>query len=95
MAQYGTLVSEPREKELYPEMQRNIAAYQEAHVRIVKLFEEGQKQAGYAILSTSSTEVYRKLQDQINELTEVNNKGAVASEQQASKVYQRARLAII
>ncbi|MFX5603026.1 hypothetical protein ABTD90_20985, partial [Acinetobacter baumannii] len=54
-----------------------------------------QKQAGYAILSTSSTEVYRKLQDQINELTEVNNKGAVASEQQASKVYQRARLAII
>ncbi|MGC8001028.1 MCP four helix bundle domain-containing protein, partial [Salmonella enterica] len=80
---------------LYPEMQRNIAAYQEAHVRIVKLFEEGQKQAGYAILSTSSTEVYRKLQDQINELTEVNNKGAVASEQQASKVYQRARLAII
>ncbi|MFY0099895.1 HAMP domain-containing protein, partial [Acinetobacter baumannii] len=41
------------------------------------------------------TEVYRKLQDQINELTEVNNKGAVASEQQASKVYQRARLAII
>ena len=95
MAQYGTLVSEPREKELYPEMQRNIAAYQEAHVRIVKLFEEGQKQAGHALLNTSSTPVYRKLQDQINELTEVNNKGAIASEQQASQVYQRAQMAII
>ncbi|MCI1003477.1 methyl-accepting chemotaxis protein [Herbaspirillum sp. C7C8] len=95
MTHYGTLVSEPREKEIYPDLQRNIAAYQDAHVRITKLFEQGQKPAGHDVLNTSSTPVYRKLQDQINELTSVNIKGAAASEVQARQVYERARLAII
>ncbi|OWY34004.1 methyl-accepting chemotaxis protein [Herbaspirillum aquaticum] len=94
VAHYGSLISEPREKELYPEIQRNIAAYKAAHDRMEKLFIDGQKQAAYAVLMTDSTPVYRKLQDQINELSEVNSKGAAASEQQASTVYEQARMAI-
>ncbi|MRT28198.1 methyl-accepting chemotaxis protein [Herbaspirillum sp. CAH-3] len=94
VAHYGSLISEPREKELYPEIQRNIAAYKAAHDRMEKLFIDGQKQAAYAVLMTDSTPVYRKLQDQINELSEVNSKGAAVSEQQASTVYEQARMAI-
>ncbi|QBP76951.1 HAMP domain-containing protein [Herbaspirillum huttiense] len=94
VAHYATLVSEPREKELFPEIQRNIAAYKAAHERMEKLFIDGQKQAGYAVLTADSTPVYRKLQDQINELSEVNSKGAAVSEQQATTVYEQARMAI-
>jgi methyl-accepting chemotaxis protein len=94
VAHYGTLVSEPREKELYPEIQRNVASYKAAHERMEKLFIDGQKQAAYAVMMTDSTPVYRKLQDQINELSEVNSKGAAVSEQQARSVYEQARMAI-
>ncbi|WP_413457635.1 methyl-accepting chemotaxis protein [Herbaspirillum huttiense] len=94
VARYGTLISEPREKELYPEIQRNIAAYKAAHERMEKLFIDGQKQTAYGVLLNDSTPVYRKLQDQINELSEVNAKGAAVSEQQASSVYEQARMAI-
>ncbi len=94
LAHYATLVSEPREKELFPEIQRNFTAYKAAHDRMEKLFIDGQKQAAYAVLMTDSTPVYRKLQDQINELSAVNSKGAAASEQQASTVYEQARMAI-
>ncbi|UWE15408.1 methyl-accepting chemotaxis protein [Herbaspirillum huttiense] len=94
MARYATLVSDPREKELQPEIGRNIAAYKAAHERMEKLFIDGQKQAAYVVLTTDSTPVYRKLQDMINELTEVNAKGAAASELAAGKVYEQARMAI-
>ena len=94
VAHYGTLVSEPREKELYPEIQRNMASYKAAHERMEKLFIDGQKQTAYGVMMTDSTPVYRKLQDQINELSEVNAKGAAVSEQQASTVYEQARIAI-
>ncbi len=95
VARYGSLTSDPREKELYPEIQRNIAAYKAAHERMEKLFIDGQKQAAYAVMMTDSTPVYRKLQDQVNELSEVNAKGAAVSEQQATSVYEQARIAIL
>ncbi|WP_044530980.1 methyl-accepting chemotaxis protein [Herbaspirillum sp. B65] len=95
MSIYGGLASEPREKELFVEIQRNVADYKSAHERMEKLFVEGQKPAAYAVMQSASTPVYRKLQDQINEATEVNKKGAMASDDQANQVYQRARLAIV
>jgi len=95
LAAYGKLVSEPREKELYPELVSEIAQYKDAHVRINALFIEGQKQAGYALMNSSSTPVYRKLQDQINELTAVNAKGAETSDAEANRIYDQARLSII
>ncbi|MBG7621403.1 MCP four helix bundle domain-containing protein [Herbaspirillum sp. AP02] len=95
VTQYGKLVSEPREKELYPEIQRNIAEYKTVHDRISALFQDGQKQAGHALLNSASTPVYRKLQEQISELSEVNGKGAVVSDATATQVYEQARLAII
>ncbi|RAN46952.1 chemotaxis protein [Herbaspirillum rubrisubalbicans] len=95
MSIYGGLASEPREKELFVEIQRNVADYKSAHERMEKLFVEGQKPAAYAVMQSVSTPVYRKLQDQINEATEVNKKGAMASDDQANQVYQRARLAIV
>ncbi|HZG20572.1 MAG TPA: methyl-accepting chemotaxis protein [Herbaspirillum sp.] len=95
VATYGTLVSEPREKELYPEIQRNINEYKATHERISALFQEGQKQAGHALLNTASTPVYRKLQEQIQELSDVNSKGAAVSDADATRIYEQARLAII
>ncbi|MDR6583267.1 methyl-accepting chemotaxis protein [Herbaspirillum frisingense] len=95
MAEYGKLVSEPREKELYPEIQRNIAEYKQVHDRISALFQDDQKQAGHALLNSASTPVYRKLQEQISELSEVNSKGAAVSDATATQVYEQARLAII
>ncbi|BEV17033.1 methyl-accepting chemotaxis protein [Herbaspirillum sp. DW155] len=94
VARYQSLISEPREKEIFPEFARNMDAYKAAHERMDKLFSQGQKQAGHEVLSTSSTAVYRKLQDQINELTEINAKGAAASALEATRVYEQARLAI-
>ncbi|ALU90856.1 methyl-accepting chemotaxis protein [Herbaspirillum rubrisubalbicans M1] len=95
MSIYGSLVSEPREKELFLEIQHNVADYKSAHERMEQLFAQGKKQEAHAVLSTSSTVVYRKLQDQINEATEINRKGAMDSDDQANQVYQQARLAIV
>ena len=95
VTEYGKLVSEPREKELYPEIQRNVAEYKQLHDRISALFQDGQKQAGHALLNSASTPVYRKLQEQISELSEVNSKGAAVSDATATQVYEQARLAII
>ncbi|TDY90275.1 UNVERIFIED_ORG: methyl-accepting chemotaxis sensory transducer [Herbaspirillum seropedicae] len=95
VATYGKLISEPREKELYPEIVRNIAQYKDAHERINALFAQGQKPAGYALMNSSSTPVYRALQDQINELTAVNARGAEMSDAEAERIYHQARLAII
>ncbi len=94
VARYSKLVSDPREKELYPEIERNIAQYKEAHERMSALFEQGQKQAAQALMNSSSTPVYRKLQDQINELSEVNSKGAAISDAEADRIYGQANVAI-
>ena len=94
-AAYGKLISEPREKELYPEIERNIAQYREVHLRMNALFEQGQKPAGHALMNSTSTPVYRKLQDNINELSAVNAKGAEVSDAEANRIYRESRLAIV
>ena len=94
-AAYGKLISEPREKELYPEIERNIAQYREVHLRMNALFEQGQKPAGHALMNSSSTPVYRKLQDHLNELSAVNVKGAEVSDAEANRIYRESRLAIV
>ncbi|MDR6395487.1 methyl-accepting chemotaxis protein [Herbaspirillum seropedicae] len=95
VARYGKLVSEPREKELYPEIERNIALYKDAHERMSALFEQDQKQAAHALMNSASTPVYRKLQEQIGELTEVNSKGAAVSDAEADHIYGQANMAIL
>ena len=95
LAAYGKLISQPREKELYPEIERNIAQYREVHLRMNALFEQGQKPAGHALMNSSSTPVYRKLQDNINELSAVNAKGAEVSDAEANRIYRESRLAIV
>jgi len=95
LAAYGKLISEPREKELYPEIERNIAQYRDVHLRMNALFEQGQKPAGHALMNSSSTPVYRKLQDNINELSAVNAKGAEVSDAEANRIYRESRLAIV
>lgn len=92
---YGELVSEPREKELYPQIVRSVAIYKDAHERINALFSQGQKPAGQAVMNSDSTPAYRTLQDQINELTVINVKGAEVSDAQANQIYDDARVAII
>ena len=94
-AAYGKLISEPREKELYPEIERNIAQYREVHLRMNALFEQGQKPAGHALMNSTSTPVYRKLQDHLNELSAVNVKGAEVSDAEANRIYRESRLAIV
>lgn len=75
MAGYRKLVSDSRDKGLYPEIVRNIAQYKDVDERMNVLFEQGQKLVGYAIMNNSSTPIYCKLQDQIKELTVVNAMG--------------------
>ncbi len=92
---YGKLVSAPREKELYPEVLRGINQYQSLHERYKALFIAGQKDAAHALLDSASTPIYRKLQEQLSELSELNSKGASASEADANRVYEEAHLIII
>ncbi len=92
---YGTLVSDRREKELYPEVLRGINEYKSIHERYKALFIADQKDAAQALLNSTSTPLYRKLQEQLAELSEVNNKGAQASEADADRVYAQARYTII
>ena len=92
---YGTLLSVPREKELYPEVMRGINEYKSLHERYKALFIAGQQDAAHALLDSASTPIYRKLQEQLGELSEVNSKGANASEADANRVYEEAHLSII
>ncbi|MFJ3056641.1 methyl-accepting chemotaxis protein [Herbaspirillum sp. NPDC087042] len=92
---YGTLVSEPREKELFPEVLRSINEYKSLHERYKALFIAGQKDDAHALLDSASTPIYRKLQEQLGELSEVNSKGAHVSENDADRVYDQAHYTII
>jgi methyl-accepting chemotaxis protein len=92
--QYGTFVSEPREKELYPEIQKSVAAFVALHERMVALSREGKKEEAEKLMKEESTPIYRKTISQIEELIDMNNNGANESNTAADRTYVDSRLAI-
>ncbi|QNB08865.1 HAMP domain-containing protein [Herbaspirillum frisingense] len=91
---YSTLTTEPREKELYPEIVRLVADYKTGHERLVALIEQGKRDAAMEVLKTQLTPMFRKAIDYMAELQDVNNKGSETSNATADRMYDQSRTAI-
>jgi methyl-accepting chemotaxis protein len=91
---FSTLLSEPREKELFPEIQQGIRTFNATHEQMAALSREGKNEEAHQIMNDVSTPVFRKTITQIEELIAVNGAGAEESAVMASAVFAQGRIAI-
>jgi len=91
---YATLISEPREKELYPEIVRNLSDYKAAHERVLALIAQDNRDAATEVVKSQLTPIFRKTVAQLTKLQEVNRKGAEISNKSADVIYTQARITI-
>ncbi|MBB3214267.1 methyl-accepting chemotaxis protein [Herbaspirillum sp. Sphag1AN] len=91
---YGTLLSEPEEKAVYPEVEKNINIFLAEHRNIMAMVATGNKEDAVILLNGKSTTAYREALKQLDKLAEINETGAASSNDLAAHTYANAKLLI-
>ncbi|MBB5393481.1 MULTISPECIES: methyl-accepting chemotaxis protein [unclassified Herbaspirillum] len=94
-AAYLTQISEPEEKALYPEIDKQIAALLSEHDKILAISRQGNSEEARNLQRGEATLAYRNVLQGLDKLIAINNKGADASNAQADVLYDQARLMIM
>lgn len=92
---FGNLITEPEEKELYPQIAAAVDQFKTVHEQIIKLSREGREDDARQLMKEKSTPVFRKTIGQIEKLVEVNNKGSDLSNIQADQIYAQSKASIV
>ncbi|MBO9535293.1 methyl-accepting chemotaxis protein [Herbaspirillum sp.] len=94
-ALYQTQITEPEEKNLYPEIEKQIATMLSEHGKIIALSRQGKSEEGRNLQRGDSSLAYRGALDNLDKLATVNDKGASTSNALADDIYSQARVWII
>jgi methyl-accepting chemotaxis protein len=93
--EYQAQISEAEEKAIYPQVEKDIAAFLNEHKKIIQVSRNEKNEDARALLKGESTRLYRDLLEQTEKLVEVNERGATASNISADSIYTSARMLII
>jgi len=94
-ALYVTQITEPEEKALYPEVEKQIASFLTEHDKILAISRQGKDQEARALQRGEGTRAYRALLGNLDKLVEVNDKGASNSNILADVAYAQSRVWIL
>ncbi|MFL9879993.1 methyl-accepting chemotaxis protein [Herbaspirillum rhizosphaerae] len=91
---YTEQISEPEEKAIYPQAEKQIQAFVDEHPKIMKLVATGKRDEALVLLNGLSTASYREAMDSVEKLVIVNEKGAATSNQLSAQTYASAKVLI-
>src|SRR5450830_877437 len=91
---YLTQISEPEEKDVYSQAEKNIQTFVDEHSKIIALAAAGKKDEALILLNGASTTSYRQAIDLLEKLVVVNEKGAVSSHALSDETYVNAKIMI-
>lgn len=92
---YESLVTEPEEKKIYAEVEKEITIYLGEHQKIMELSSSLKKDEALALMRGESTKIYRAMIPALDKLADVNDAGAEASKVSAEEILSNARVLII
>ncbi|NYE61719.1 methyl-accepting chemotaxis protein [Duganella sp. 1224] len=92
---YEKLISSPQEKAIASEFDKALAAFMLDHDKMIRMSRAGQKAEGRALSAGSSAQALAAITDKVNKLVKLNVDGGDAASEEATRVYQSARLTSI
>ena len=92
---YESMISEPEEKNIYPEVAKGIASFLAEHQKIIEISSTRTKDEAIALIRGESTKIYRAILPALDKLADVNDAGAEKSSESAEKIFSNARVWII
>jgi len=92
---YATEISEPEEKALFPEVEKEVATILTEHLKIDNAVQNQKIDDAKKLFAGDYSTAYFKLLDNLDKLTQVNSNGSDASSQGADHLYASARMWII
>ena len=92
---YETQVSEPGERAILPQFQKNFATFLAANDKFFTMVAAGQTDEATALLQGESSDAYRQLLDQLTALGKINNDGAALADSNADVTLTQSRNWII
>ncbi|MES2102665.1 MAG: methyl-accepting chemotaxis protein [Pseudomonadota bacterium] len=92
---YEKLLSEPEEKRIYPEFQKTLDAYLATNKKILEMSRAGKKDEARAMFKTESNQLFRQVNEQLDQLVKINDDGSTAADKGADLIYGAARTWII
>lgn len=93
--EYGQLLSEPEEKQIYPEMSQLWTKYLAAHEKIIKLSHENKSEEARAIMRGPSATLVLSFNEKISKLVKANVEGGKQASDFGDNLYANARIWII
>ncbi|MFL9670157.1 methyl-accepting chemotaxis protein [Variovorax sp. AB1(2024)] len=92
---YESLITEPEEREIYPELQKLLNQYAVEHNKIVAISHTQENEQANALIRGKSLQLTREINTMLDKLTEINVAGATRAGQTADGVYSQARLWVL
>nr|WP_315255767.1 methyl-accepting chemotaxis protein [uncultured Duganella sp.] len=92
---YEKLISSPQEKTTAAQFDKTLAAFMVDHNRMIELSRTGKKVEARALMAGTSAQSLTVISDSVNQLVKLNVDGGDAASEQASAVYQSARITSI
>lgn len=89
---YQSLISEPEERKIYSKLQPIEEKFFKQHEEIIALSQKGEKEAALTLANGDYTKNYNTMLEQLDKLSEINQKGAVKSNQLADETFKNAQL---
>jgi len=93
--EYVAEISEPQEKAMYPEVVTLIQSFLVDHQKIIALSRADKNDEARLLLKGTALTTFRVLEDKLEKLVEVNDRGAAGSNKLADDTYSGARIWII
>jgi len=94
-AEYATLISEPQEREIFPEFEKLLTQYGVEHNKIIAISHTQDAEQATTLSRGKSLQLSRDMNTALDKLTEVNVTGAVRAGATADAVYSQARLWVV
>jgi methyl-accepting chemotaxis protein len=95
MAEYAALISEPQEREIFPEFQKLLNQYGAEHNKIIAISHTQDSEQATTLSRGKSLQLNREMNAALDKLTEVNVSGALRAGATSDSVYAQARLWVI
>ncbi len=92
---YEKLLANPEERRLYEKFLPDWAHYQTISTKLLDLSRQNLVEQARNLIANESKQVFDQAADDIQQLVDLNNSGAVAANEQAKEQYSSARMAII
>ena len=88
---YEALISEPEEKAIYAEFNKNFLAYLEVEKKLFTISSEGKEEEARALFKGDSNKLFRSMNENLDAIVKVNDAGSARSDKLAEDMYQQSK----